>query len=143
MKDDNRTAKDGNDGWRLRPVARKTFDEELNPLIKRKVAAESNSILPMELVSRSRRAYLVKVVDQINKSYDGALYDCCAVMCRRLAETLIIEVYVHLNRDSEIKGADGHCLMLSPLRDFLMKDSTITLGRNSIKALADIKTLRD
>jgi hypothetical protein len=44
------------------------------------------------------------VVEQINKSYDIELWDCCAVMCRRLLETLIIEVYEKLGRANEIKG---------------------------------------
>ena len=34
-----------------------------------------------------------KVLSQINGSYDCALFDCTAVMCRRLLETLIIEAY--------------------------------------------------
>jgi hypothetical protein len=46
----------------------------------------SDSLLPRELFSNTR-GYLEKVVFQINGSYDQGLYDCCAVMCRRLGET--------------------------------------------------------
>ena len=142
LREDNRTAKDGNSGWRLRPAARRELDDVLNPAVRRIVVRESSSVLPMELFSDTR-GYIVRVVDQINKSFDAGLYDCCAVMCRRLIETLIIELYEHLKRGAEIKGADGHYLMLAPLMAFLLKDGSISLSRNGSKGLSDFKNLGD
>ena len=49
-------------------------------------------MLPIDLFDGTR-GYIEKVVLQINASFDASLYDCCAVMCRRLLETLIIECY--------------------------------------------------
>jgi len=142
LQADNRTAKDGKGGWRLRPAARRDLDQELNPLIKRRLLRESDSVLPMNLFIGTR-GYLIRVADQINKSFDAGLFDCCAVMCRRLVETLIIEVYEHLGRSAEIKAPNGHYLMLAALSAFLLNDGAISLSRNGTKGLIDFKNLGD
>jgi hypothetical protein len=102
---------------------------------------DSGSVIPLGLVTG--RGYLEKVVLQLNVSYDAQLYDCCAVMCRRLLETLIIEVYEYCQRADEIKGTDGHFLMLNKLSTFLESDKAFNLGRNGLKGLRDFKTLGD
>lgn len=102
---------------------------------------DSGSVIPLGLVTG--RGYLEKVVLQLNVSYDAQLYDCCAVMCRRLLETLIIEVYEYCQRADEIKGTDGHFLMLNKLSTFFENDKAFNLGRNGLKGLRDFKTLGD
>ncbi len=64
-------------------------------------------------------------------------------MCRRLLETLIIEVYEAKERAIEIKGSDGHFLMFAGLLAFLERDSKVNLSRNTIKGLRDVKALGD
>jgi hypothetical protein len=88
------------------------------------------------------RGYIERVGEQINKSFDGGLYDCCAVMCRRLLETLLIEIYEHAGRATEIKDK-GHYLGLAELVTFIENDTQITLSRLSMKALKDFKRLGD
>ena len=83
------------------------------------------------------------MVRQINASYDFALYDCCAVMCRRLLETLKIEVYEPKGRASDVKGVDAHFFMFAPLRGYLEKDTTLHISRNGFKGLKDFKMLGD
>jgi hypothetical protein len=102
----------------------------------------SDSVLPRELFS-STRGYIEKVVTQINGSYDSGFYDCCAVMCRRLGETLIIEIYESQSRASEIKGSDDNFLMLSGLLGVLNRDKSIHLGRNAKRGLEGLKDLGD
>jgi hypothetical protein len=102
----------------------------------------SDSIIPRELFSNTR-GYLEKVVFQINGSYDHAFYDCCAVMCRRLGETLIIELYEALDRAKEIEGSDGNFLMLNGLIGVLSNDARIHLGRNAKRGLEGLKDLGD
>lgn len=108
LANDRRTAKAAQGSWRLVPMARRMLDEKLAPIFKapKKVRA-SDAVLPHELF-KGTRGYLEAVVRQINASYDHGLYDCCAVMCRRLLETLLIEVYEAAGRAAEIKGPDGH-----------------------------------
>lgn len=102
----------------------------------------SDSILPRELFVNTR-GYLEKVVSQINGSYDCGFYDCCAVMCRRLGETLIIEVYESQGRADEIKGSDDNFFMLNGLLTVLNKDRSIHLGRNAKRGLDALKELGD
>jgi hypothetical protein len=106
------------------------------------IANPSDSVLPRELFSGTR-GYIEKVVDQINGSYDYGFYDCCAVMCRRLGETLIIEIYEAQRRAEEIKGTDDNFLMLSGLLGVLNKDKSIHLGRNAKRGLDGLKDLGD
>jgi integrase len=101
----------------------------------------TGSVIPLSLATT--RGYLDRVVLQLNASYDAQLYDCCAVMCRRLLETLIIEVYEHCGRAAEVKGADGNFLMLNGLVSFFEKDTTFNVGRSGMKGLRDFKTLGD
>ncbi len=75
--------------------------------------------------------------------YDLALYDCCAVMCRRLIETLIIELYEHRNRAIEIKNKGGNFLMLADLIGHVENDPAINLSRNAKTGLRSLKQLGD
>jgi hypothetical protein len=60
---------------------------------------------------KGTRGYIERVIYQLNVSYSYGLYDCCTVMCRRLFETLIIEVYEGAGRADELKGGDGNFKM--------------------------------
>src|SRR3989344_2036079 len=63
----------------------------------------TSSVLPIESF-QGKRIYLERMVNQINGSYDYGFYDACAVMIRRLMESLIIEIFFNKNRVSEIKS---------------------------------------
>lgn len=101
-----------------------------------------NGILDPDLFIKTR-GYIVKVVEQINLSYDYGLYDCCAVMCRRLLETLIIEVYEYKGIQIEIKDSDNNYLMFSGLLTKIENQSHFHIARNALKALKDFKILGD
>jgi hypothetical protein len=60
-------------------------------------------------------------------------------MLRRLAETLIIECYEKLRRDSEIKDRDGNFYMLGTLVDKACGPSGLNLGREAKAGLSEIK----
>lgn len=130
------------DGWRLLDPGLDAIKATGIELGRKKHVSPTDSVLPHDLFAGTR-PYIEKVVDQINGSYDHAHYDCCAVMCRRLAETLIIEVYEKQNRSQDIKGPDGNFLMLNNLIGALKKDEQMNLGRNSKKGLEELKELGD
>jgi hypothetical protein len=136
------TSRAGHDGWRLHPRMRSELNLKFGFALKPKPPATSNSVLPTELFVGTR-GYIERVVDQINKAYDTELWDCSAVMCRRLLETLIIETYEKAGRANEIKGGDGQFMMLNGLITFLETDTSIHLGRNAAKGLRDFKQLGD
>jgi integrase len=116
-------------------------EEKLGEGAKPSAPKDTGSVIPLGLATG--RGYLEKVILQLNVSYDAQLYDCCAVMCRRLLETLIIEVYEHCGRASEIQGPDGNFLMLNGLATFFENDKAFNIGRKGLKGLRDFKSLGD
>lgn len=139
---DRRVVRD-KQGWKLSPRSRRDLDVDFAPVLnERKTLAPSDSVLPRELF-HGTRTYIEKVVYQINASYDVGLFDCCAVMCRRLLETLIIEVYETLGRANEIKSSTGNFFMFADLLAFLDKDPSLHPSRNAKTALKDFKRLGD
>jgi|SRR5581483_8337787 len=58
------------------------------------LSATTQSVILMSLV-RGTRGYIEKISNQINGAYENGWYDACAVMLRRLIETLIIETFEH------------------------------------------------
>lgn len=133
----------GNKAWRLHPRGRAELNTLYNGVVAKPQSVNiTDSVLPRALVAGTR-SYLEKVVHQINASYDVGLYDCCAVMCRRLLETLIIEVYEHDGRTSEITGPDGHFYMFADLLRVLTRDAKYKLSRNGQQGLEDFKKIGD
>jgi hypothetical protein len=141
---DRRTTKASGAGeWRLHLRSRRELDDAYAGLVTSAPGTprDTGSVIPLGLASA--RGYLEKVVLQLNASYDFQLYDCCAVMCRRLLETLIIEVYEHCGRAEEIKGSDGNFLMLSGLAGVFERDTAFHASRNGMQGLRDFKKLGD
>lgn len=111
------------------------------PLLQAKKVEVTKHIIPPEWVSGTR-VYLEKMVFQINCSFEFGLYDSCAVLMRRLMESLIIETYIHENRHHEIQS-NGTFWMLERLVSHISADKKIVLSRNTPKAMAEIKQLGD
>jgi hypothetical protein len=135
-----RKAKGG--GYRIDAASLNSLTETFGPFLGPQPPPATDSVIPPELTQRTR-GYIEKVVYQINASYDTTLFDCCTVMCRRLLETLIIEVYEHEGRSAEIKNADGHYWMFSALLLHLEADPTLHVGRQALKGLKALKKLGD
>lgn len=142
LKEHRGVVRAGSEGWRLHPRTRRDLDAEYSFALLPRVRPASDAVLPGNLFAGTRK-YVERVVEQINKAYDVELWDCCAVMCRRLLETLIIETYENLGRSLEIKGSDGQFMMLNGLITFLEKEKSFSLGRNAMKGLKDFKQLGD
>lgn len=111
------------------------------PLLSKKEIKVDDNILPSEWFAGTRR-YLEQIVLQINGSYQFGFHDCCAVLCRRLMESLIIEVYIKQGRQHEIQVA-GVFLGLDKLIAHIKSDKVITLGRNSPGTMDDLKQIGD
>lgn len=103
---------------------------------------ETEQVLPMAVVEGTR-GYVERIVLQANGCYEHEWYDACAVMIRRLVETLIIEVYEKHKKEAEIQDQDGNYLMLSHLVGKILADKTWNLGRETKAALPQLKNLGD
>ena len=102
----------------------------------------TEDVIYMSLVQNTR-GYIVKIAHQANGCYASGWYDACAVMIRRLVETLIIEVYEHHKIESSIKDSNGNYFFLRNLVDALLAESSWTLGRNVRSVLPKLKDIGD
>jgi len=109
-------------------------DEGLKP--------ESEQVIASSLV-RGTRGYIEKVVDQINGCYEHGWFDGCAVMIRRLVETLIIEAYEKREIADKVKNQNGDFYYLSDLIDCILSETAWNLGRNAKTALPKLKSIGD
>lgn len=142
LEEDRRTKKAGKGRFAVSVRARSELDREFRDVAAAPPIVSSDSILPVELFS-STRTYVERVVEQINASFDASLFDCTAIMCRRLLETLIIEAYERQVRADELLGADGHFKPLSTLIAHIESDPVFHLSREGLKGLKTFKKLGD
>jgi len=117
------------------------LNAKYDPLVGEKSIDISGEVLPLAWV-QGTRPYLEKLVYQIDASYEAGLYDACAVLCRRLMESLIIEIFISKGLHHEIKN-NGVFLMLDGLISRVRNHKSIVLARNSSKTMDVIKQTGD
>ncbi len=118
------------------------LENDYGKLLERKRVEVGDAILPASWVEGTR-PYLEGLVHQINGAYEYGFFDACAVLCRRLMESLTIEVYVHQGRQHEIRSSDGRLIGLEKLIRHVRQDKKLTLGRNTPATMDDIKDIGD
>lgn len=104
--------------------------------------SQKQIVIPMSVV-RGTRGYIERVVNQINGSYENGWYDACAVMLRRLLETLIIESFEHHSLSGTIKNASGDFFYLKDLIGLCLKETSWNLSRNCKQAMPKLKDIGD
>lgn len=92
---------------------------------------------------RGTRGYIERVAHQANGTYANGWYDACAVMIRRLLETLIIECYESHKIEDHIKDSSGNYLFLKDLVNKALAEKSWTLGRTARSVLPKLKDLGD
>lgn len=79
---------------------------------------------------------------QINASYENNLYDCTAVIMRRLLESLLVLSYQQHGIESEIMDKSGTChVSLDKIIKNAEQNATLTLSSNTKKDMALFKDL--
>lgn len=101
-----------------------------------------SQVIPLNLFQNTRD-FLLKVVIQINQTYEHACYDACAVMIRRVLEMLIIITYENHKLENVIKDGAGNYFMLSGLIPLYVNQKEWTLSRTTKTNLPQIKDLGD
>jgi hypothetical protein len=102
----------------------------------------SQQVLPKSLATNTR-SYIEKVLNQINGCYEQGWFDACAVMLRRLIETLIIETFEKHKISDKIKNQNEDFFYLSDLINATLNESVWNLGRNTRNALPKLKAIGD
>lgn len=105
--------------------------------------AVGQAVIPFELVRGTGKNYLEKIVHQVNGTYSHGWYDACAMMIRRLLETLIIEAFEANGIDNKIKNSSGDFLYLSDLVTVTLNETGWNLSRNTKRALPKLKDIGD
>lgn len=142
LRRDGRVLKRAGEKYIIRPDAVSQLNDKYLQITKSKQIIKSDAVIDNDLFNNAK-GYIKNVVLQLNASYHYSLFDCCAVMCRRLLETLIIETYEALKRSDEIKDHDDYYLMFSGLLSYLENDNQINVSRNTLKGLKAFKKLGD
>ena len=104
--------------------------------------SDTQAVIPASIV-RGTRGYIERVTNQVNGSYEKGWYDACAVMVRRLLETMIIEAFEHHELASRIKNPSGDFLYLGALIDKALQEPVWNLSRNCKQAMPRLKDVGD
>lgn len=116
-------------------------DRELGPP-EEGLRSARQGVIPMSVV-RGTRGYIERVSNQANGAYGNGWYDACAVMIRRLLETLIIEAFEHHKLEVKIKNPTGDFLYLKDLIDKCLQENAWNLSRNCKHAMPKLKDIGD
>jgi len=100
---------------------------------------EGGGLFPLVKLEQTKRSYLIRVGRQINGAYAAGWYDACAVMMRRLLETVIIEAFEKKGLDESIKDGNGDFLMLTALVSKALSETAWNLPKHVKKALPNLK----
>ena len=114
--------------FKLKLSARAKLGEQYLPLLKRpKIDVDDHVLEAADFLGK--RDYLEAMVTQINGCYQYRFYDGCLVICRRLAESLLIECFEVGGHASAIKGKGDEYLMFGPIIDVAKSGKFIKLLR--------------
>lgn len=101
---------------------------------------ENQSILPSKLYVNTR-GYIEQLSKQINSSYENKLYDCAAVIMRRLMEILLILSFQKNNIDKKILDKSGQkYITLEKIIKIAITESKLKLSSNTKN---DMDTFRE
>lgn len=85
------------------------------------------SLLPINLFTELNQKKYIRLVKQINATYENNLFDACALMMRRLLELLLIEYIESLHLQNLITNTDGDYIKFSVIINRVKSSSTISL----------------
>lgn len=109
--------------------------------VKNLEPSDDEGILPLQILVKANRGYLLSIGRQVNGTYQAGHYDACAVMMRRLVEVSIIDAYEAKGIEDRIKNADGNYLHLTQLVACTLQERTFKLSRNAKKYLPELKDI--
>ena len=125
--------------------AAKAIDQEIRKELgppEEGLLAETQTVIPRSLV-RGTRGYIEKIANQANGCYEHGWYDACAVLIRRLIETLIIESFEKHAIARKIQNTSGDFLYLRDLINYALSEASWNLSRNCKQALPKLKDIGD
>jgi hypothetical protein len=118
------------------------IERELGP--PEEGAVSTSQYVIVKSLTRNTRSYITTIANQINGAYENGWYDACAVMIRRLIETLIIETFEKHNVAANIKNpASGDYMFLRDMITATLNETAWSPSRNLKAALPRLKDIGD
>jgi hypothetical protein len=113
------------------------------PLPSEPAAPADQPVVPHSLFTTAG-GFLQKVAFQVNACYLATAYDGCAVMMRKLVESLIIDCFERHNIADKIKhkGTDDYVMLRDLVKAFLAETAWQGVGRNVKSGLDKLKDLK-
>ena len=103
---------------------------------------EEAGVFPLVTLNETKRGYLVSIGRQGNGCYVSGWFDSCAVMMRRLLESVIIEAFEARGIDQKIKDStSGDFLQLTALINAALAETSWNLPRNVRRELPNLRDL--
>jgi hypothetical protein len=132
--------KDAN-GFFLEGTSRDSLDKSYLNIVTDPIVQVSDLVLPTPMIKGTRK-YLEEIAKQVNGCYEFQFYDGCAVLMRRLIESLLIDAFVKAGHVDQIRK-DGEFMMLEKIISVAKGGQYIRLARGSDKILEEIKYVGD
>lgn len=101
---------------------------------------QNETILPLAVFDGLQQNFQ-SICKQINASYEHNLYDCTAVMMRRLLEGLLITVYQNNDMEVDIKNKSGYYVTLDKIIKNAENNSELALSTSTRKNMYKFKHL--
>jgi hypothetical protein len=122
------------------PVARElTHELQTRKWKSSPIEAVADNLFPLSLLSKTRRGYLIAIGRQMNGCFESGWHDACAVMMRRLLETVIIEAFEAKKIDHKIKNPQDEFFQLTALIAAALSEKSWNLSRNTKEALPRLR----
>lgn len=102
---------------------------------------EERGVFPLVILNQTKRGYLISVGRQMNGCYTAGWFDGCAVMMRRLLESVMIEAFEACGLDGKIKTPEGDFVQFTAIINAATAESTWNLPRNVKKQLPSLRDL--
>ncbi|MCK4624520.1 MAG: hypothetical protein KAV00_04360 [Phycisphaerae bacterium] len=128
--------------FRISVVRRPELDKRYLSLLRSPHVEVDDSILPKQLM-KGTKPYLEQLAHQINGCYQFHFYDACAVLCRRMVESLLIEAFDKIGHLAAIQDANGNLVGLDEIVGQARSGRYIKLGRTTPMNLEKVKEIGD
>ena len=128
--------------FRVSPTRRASLSERFGACLKIQKPRVSDAVIPDEVVNGTRK-YLEQLAHQINGCYDYGFYDGCAVLCRRMVESLLVEAFDRKGQLSAIQKPDKTVMMLDGIIGHAKSGKYIRLPRGTSEIIEKIKQVGD
>ncbi len=101
----------------------------------------TNEVLEPAWFQQKKYERQIRVVKQINGTYENGWYDACAAMLRRIVETLLIDAYKAKEIEQRIKNKEGEFLRLGEIIKKACEEEKLDFSSDNKRILRDIAKL--